>query len=84
MKTMNKSPRPRNLLHDHPLLKKGGIHGKSHKADRRQQQMQLSKQLKQDGRSEWPNHNISQSMTLVCCDQAIPGYRHSGHPGTGA
>lgn len=28
-------PRQRNLLHDHPLLKKGGVHGKSHKAVRR-------------------------------------------------
>lgn len=27
--------RSRNLLHDHPLLKKGGAHGKSTKAQRR-------------------------------------------------
>ena len=27
--------RSRNLLHDHPLLKKGAAHGKSRKAERR-------------------------------------------------
>lgn len=26
--------KPRNLLHDHPLLKKGGAHGKGRKAER--------------------------------------------------
>lgn len=37
--------RSRNLLHDHPLLKKGAAHGKSRKAERR------SDKVKQ--RREW-------------------------------
>jgi hypothetical protein len=34
------SGRQRNLLHDHPLLKKGAAHGKSHKAQRRNDKVQ--------------------------------------------
>lgn len=36
MKLKNtKTHKPRNPLHDHPLMKKGGVHQKSHKAVRR-------------------------------------------------
>ena len=42
--------RPRNLLHDHPLLRKGGIHGKSRKAERRDGKVAL--------RREWGPQNV--------------------------
>ncbi|MCB1924652.1 MAG: hypothetical protein KDJ27_13095 [Gammaproteobacteria bacterium] len=38
-----KPNRQRNLLHDHPLLKKGGVHGKSRKAERQQAKRALRK-----------------------------------------
>ena len=41
--------RSRNLLHDHPLLRKGGSHGKTRKAHRREGKMDL--------RREWGPHN---------------------------
>ncbi|MEW6646792.1 MAG: hypothetical protein AB1450_06310 [Pseudomonadota bacterium] len=43
--------RSRNLLHDHPLLKKGAAHGKSRKAERR------SDKVKQ--RREWDYPSLS-------------------------
>jgi hypothetical protein len=33
----------RNTLHDHPLLKKGGKHEKTHKAQRRSNKIQIDK-----------------------------------------
>lgn len=41
MKT--KQPKQRNLLHNHPLLGKGGVHGKSKKAERRRDKQVLRK-----------------------------------------
>ena len=38
-----KHSRPRNRLHDHPLLTKGGVHQKSHKALRKQAKQTLHK-----------------------------------------
>lgn len=38
-------PKRRNLLHDHPLLKKGGKHEKTRKAQRRQDKVSTSKKL---------------------------------------
>lgn len=35
--------KPRNLLHDHPLLRKGGVHDKTRKAKRRQEKQALRK-----------------------------------------
>jgi hypothetical protein len=35
--------RPRNLLHNHPLLAKGGVHDKTNKAKRRKQKQSLRK-----------------------------------------
>ena len=35
--------RPRNLLHNHPLLRKGGTHEKTEKAKRRKEKQQLRK-----------------------------------------
>lgn len=35
MRKTRRAPKPRNLLHDHPLLRKGEAHGKSRKAERR-------------------------------------------------
>lgn len=37
------SSKPRNLLHDHPLLRKGGAHGKTKKAERRRDKHALRK-----------------------------------------
>jgi len=43
MKAKHKQkPKPaRNLLHDHPLLRKGGIHQKTNKAKRRNEKQKL-------------------------------------------
>ncbi len=38
-----KPNRARNLLHDHPLLRKGGVHEKSNKAKRRNSRQSLRK-----------------------------------------
>ena len=38
-----RSNRPRNLLHDHPMLRKGGVHDKSNKAKRRKERQGLRK-----------------------------------------
>jgi hypothetical protein len=38
-----KQNRQRNLLHDHPLLRKGGVHEKSNKAKRRNSRQSLRK-----------------------------------------
>ena len=35
--------RPRNLLHNHPLLRKGGMHEKTKKAKRRKEKQELRK-----------------------------------------
>jgi hypothetical protein len=35
--------RQRNLLHDHPLLRKGGVHQKTLKAKRRKEKQDLRK-----------------------------------------
>lgn len=37
--------RSRNPLHDHPLLHKGGAHGKTRKAERRQAKVHLRREL---------------------------------------
>lgn len=42
-KPTSKPAKPRNLLHDHPLLKKGGKHEKPHKAMRRSEHMKTAK-----------------------------------------
>ena len=34
----------RNPLHDHPLMKRGGVHGKNNKAQRQQDRQALKKQ----------------------------------------
>lgn len=39
-------PKRRNPLHDHPLLGKGGAHGKTRKAERRAERVRRSR--------EWP------------------------------
>ncbi|MCG7949593.1 MAG: hypothetical protein N0C84_24940 [Candidatus Thiodiazotropha taylori] len=39
-KTANRS---RNLLHNHPMLRKGGVHDKSNKAKRRKEKQNLRK-----------------------------------------
>ena len=41
MKAKAKPKPPRNLLHDHPLLRKGGMHQKSNKAKRRSEKQKL-------------------------------------------
>ena len=42
--------RQRNLLHNHPLLSKGGVHGKSNKSKRRLEKAKLKK--------EWLPQNV--------------------------
>lgn len=44
----------RNPFHDHPLMRRGGVHGKSHKATRKSEKQKL--------RQEWRSQ-----MTLVQC-----------------
>lgn len=44
MKMKLKKPKVRNPLHDHPLLKKGGVHEKSKKTLRRNARQQLRKE----------------------------------------
>ena len=39
----SKAKRARNLLHNHPLLQKGGVHRKSKKAERKQDKQALRK-----------------------------------------
>ena len=39
----NRSNKPRNLLHSHPLLRKGGVHEKTRKAKRRKEKQALRK-----------------------------------------
>ncbi|MEJ2620044.1 MAG: hypothetical protein P8163_07215 [Candidatus Thiodiazotropha sp.] len=38
-----KANRPRNLLHNHPMLRKGGVHDKPNKAKRRKEKQNLRK-----------------------------------------
>ena len=49
-KLPTKLTRQRNLLHDHPLLSKGGIHCKSNKSKRRMDKIKMKK--------EWIPQNI--------------------------
>jgi hypothetical protein len=35
--------RPRNFLHNHPMLRKGGVHDKTNKAKRRKENQNLRK-----------------------------------------
>lgn len=44
MRKQPQNPKPRNLLHDHPLLQKGGAHGKTRKASRRVAKMELRRE----------------------------------------
>jgi hypothetical protein len=37
------SNRPRNLLRNHPMLRKGGVHDKTNKAKRRKEKQNLRK-----------------------------------------
>jgi hypothetical protein len=39
----NRKNKARNLLHDHPLLRKGGRHEKTYKAKRRKEKQELRK-----------------------------------------
>ena len=41
MKSKQKQNRARNILHDHPLMRKGGVHQKSNKAKRRNEKQKL-------------------------------------------
>lgn len=50
MKLPTKRSRQRNLLHDHPLLTKGGVHRKSNKSKRRIDKVKIKK--------EWLPQNI--------------------------
>jgi hypothetical protein len=38
-----KANRSRNLLHNHPMLRKGGVHDKTNKAKRRKEKQTLRK-----------------------------------------
>lgn len=43
MKTVKQKNALRNPLHDHPLMKRGGVHEKTKKAQRQQDKHQLKK-----------------------------------------
>ncbi len=55
IKFPTKLTRQRNLLHNHPLLRKGGIHRKSNKSKRRLEKVKMKK--------EWLPQNI---FATVC------------------
>jgi len=62
----------RNLLHDHPLMKKGGIHEKTKKSKRHQDKIQLKK--------GWPDLGEAIRQLLTCAanqgniiNQNMPG-----------
>ena len=44
MKQKQRQLKKRNLLHDHPLLQKGGVHDKSLKAVRKTENQRLKKE----------------------------------------
>lgn len=44
MASNKRKPNARNLLHDHPLLRKGGVHEKSDKTKRRIEKQKLKKE----------------------------------------
>ncbi len=43
MKALKHNSKARNRLHNHPLLKKGGVHEKSEKSQRQKEKMKLKK-----------------------------------------
>ena len=55
-KLPTKLSRQRNLLHDHPLLTKGGVHRKSNKSKRRIDKVKMKK--------EWLPQNIFLTVYL--------------------
>ena len=59
-KLPTKLTRQRNLLHDHPLLSKGGVHRKSNKSKRRIDKVKMKK--------EWLPQNI---FTRVCFGESF-------------
>ena len=60
MKNHTEKIKPRNPLHNHPLMKKGGVHDKTNKAKR--------KKLKQRLKKEWC---YSVSLILVPSNNTI-------------
>lgn len=60
-KLPKKMTRQRNLLHDHPLLAKGGTHSKSNKSKRRIEKVKMKK--------EWLPQNIL--LLAVCFGESI-------------
>ena len=44
MKKRKAHLRGRNLLHDHPLLRKGGVHEKTNKAKRKSERQSLKRE----------------------------------------
>ena len=56
MKTLKKNRLMRNTLHNHPLLRKGGVHEKSVKAQRQQEKQKLKKL--------WRYLNVNLSLLL--------------------
>lgn len=58
MKTKVTSTRLRNPFHDHPLMKKGGVHEKSDKAKRRIEKQKLKN-------VEWYEQSVYQNILLI-------------------
>lgn len=44
MKTVKQNFKPRNPFHDHPLMRKGGVHEKTYKAKRKGEKQKLKKE----------------------------------------
>lgn len=44
MKTDKQIIKPRNPFHDHPLMRKGGVHEKTNKAKRKGEKQKLKKE----------------------------------------
>lgn len=66
-----KAPRARNTLHNHPLLGKGGAHGRTRKAERRRERARLSQGRWPDP-SDCPSERFGQASgfaphTLCAC-----------------
>jgi len=44
MKAKDRVSKPRNPLHDHPLMRKGGVHEKSERSKRRTDKQKLKRE----------------------------------------
>ncbi len=63
MKTVKQECKPRNPFHDHPLMRKGGVHEKTNKAKRKGEKQKLKK--------EWCSLMLFKQVTLKNTTQRV-------------